>query len=300
MAALEGVRRDALRRLGDDLARGLRAESAIRLAWLFGSRVREAARAESDVDVAVLVDDACADGAQALHDARRRLVPAMTHAVRSDLIDLVILNNAPPLLCHRVIRDGILLYARSDVERVRFMRRTLGEYLDLEPRLREQTRLVVRRMKERRPRHDGRYHDLDIAILSRRLDALEDYVQRLRSLGRATESEYVANPDVHDLAARYLHLAAEAAIDIANHWICDAGLRTPDTNRDVFLVLEQAGEIDRALSDRLQNWASFRNVLVHEYLTIDHAIAYRAIRDGLGSLDALRRWALGKLDADRS
>ena len=141
---------------------------------------------------------------------------------------------------------------------------------------------------------------VDIAIFSRRLDALEDYLQRLRSLGRATESEYVANPDIHDLAARYLHLAAEAAIDIANHWICDAGLRTPDTNRDVFLVLEQAGEIDRALSDRLQNWASFRNVLVHEYLTIDHAIAYRATRDELGSLDALRRWALGKLDTDRS
>ena len=140
---------------------------------------------------------------------------------------------------------------------------------------------------------------VDIAIFSRRLDALEGYLQRLRSLGRATESEYVANPNIHDLAARYLHLAAEAAIDIANHWICDAGLRTPDTNRDVFLVLEQAGEIDRSLSDRLQNWASFRNVLVHEYLTIDHGIAYRAIRDELGALDALRRWALGKLDADR-
>ena len=160
MTELEGMRPGSLRDLGDDLARGLRGESAVRLAWLFGSRVRGAARAESDVDVAVLVDDARADGADALRDTRRRLVPAMTRAVRSDLIDLVILNHAPPLLRHRVIRDGILLYARSDVERVRFMRRTLGEYLDMEPRLREQTRLVVRRMKEGRPRHDGRYRDL--------------------------------------------------------------------------------------------------------------------------------------------
>ena len=37
---------------------------------------------------------------------------------------------------------------------------------------------------------------VDIAIFSRRLDALEDYLQRLRSLGRATESEYVADPDI--------------------------------------------------------------------------------------------------------
>ena len=148
MAEPGGLRRDALRRLTDELARCLRADPAVRLAWLFGSRIRGAARAESDVDVAVLVDDACADGAQALQAARFRLVPTMTRAVRSDLIDLVILNHAPPLLRHQVIRDGILLHARSDVERVRFMRRALSDYLDMEPRLREQARLAVLRMKE--------------------------------------------------------------------------------------------------------------------------------------------------------
>ena len=138
---------------------------------------------------------------------------------------------------------------------------------------------------------------VDTAIFSKRLDALEDYLQRLRSLGQASRAAYVADPKIHDLAARYLHLAMEATIDIANHWISDVGLRTPDTNRDIFVVLEQAGEIDPALSERLQSWASFRNVLVHDYLTIDHGIAYRVIREDLGDLDAFRRWALGKLDA---
>ena len=141
---------------------------------------------------------------------------------------------------------------------------------------------------------------VDTAIFSKRLDALEDYLQRLRSLGEAGEPEYLADPAIHDLAARYLHLAMEATIDIANHWISDVGLRTPDTNRDIFVVLEQAGEIERALSERLQDWAGFRNVLVHDYLTIDHGIAYKAIREDLGDLDAFRRWAVGKLDADEA
>ncbi|MCY4119905.1 MAG: nucleotidyltransferase domain-containing protein, partial [Acidobacteria bacterium] len=147
MAELEAVRDASTRRLGEDLARDLRSEPIVRLAWLFGSRVRGTARAESDVDVAVLVDDACADGSGALKDSYFRLIPLLTGAVRSDLIDLVILNHAPPLLRHRVIRDGVLLYARAEAERVRFAHRTLREYLDFEPRLREQTRLLVRRMK---------------------------------------------------------------------------------------------------------------------------------------------------------
>ncbi|MCY4026435.1 MAG: DUF86 domain-containing protein [Acidobacteria bacterium] len=136
---------------------------------------------------------------------------------------------------------------------------------------------------------------VDTEIFSRRLDALDGYLRRLRDLGRATEDEYLSDPTVHDLAARYLHLATEAALDLANHWISDAALRTPESNRDSFLVLEESGEIDRDLSQRLQGWAGFRNVLVHDYLTLDHRLAYRAIQHDLGDLDALRRWALGKL-----
>ncbi len=100
----------------------------------------------------MLVDDACAAGTTAVKNTYFRLVPTMADAIRSDLIHLVLLNHAPPLLRHRVIRDGILLYARSDAERVRFVHRTLREYLDMEPRLREQTRLRIRRLKEGRPR----------------------------------------------------------------------------------------------------------------------------------------------------
>ena len=133
---------------------------------------------------------------------------------------------------------------------------------------------------------------VDTEIFSRRLDALDSYLDRLRSLGEAEEPEYLAEPGIHDLAARYLHLAVEAAIDLANHWIADRGLRTPDSNRDSFTVLEEAGEIDAARAERLRGWAGFRNVLVHDYVNIDHRIAYAAIRDELAEF---RGWASGKI-----
>ena len=138
---------------------------------------------------------------------------------------------------------------------------------------------------------------VDTETFSRRLDALESYLGRLRSLGKAHESAYLANPGIHDLAARYLHLAVEATIDIASHWIADQGLRTPDSNRDAFTVLEESGEIDAALAERMRGWAGFRNVLVHDYISIDHRIAYAAIRDEPDDLAGFRNWALQKLDA---
>ena len=138
---------------------------------------------------------------------------------------------------------------------------------------------------------------VDTETFSRRLDALAGYLDRLRSLGEAPEPDYLAEPGIHDLAARYLHLAVEASIDLANHWIADRGLRTPDSNRDSFAVLEEAGELDAALAERMRGWAGFRNVLVHDYITIDHHIAYTAIRDELDDLMQFRTWALGKLES---
>ena len=140
---------------------------------------------------------------------------------------------------------------------------------------------------------------VDVEIFSRRLDALAGYLERLQRLGEASEREYLAEPGIYDLAARYLHLAVEAAIDLANHWIADRALRTPDSNRDSFTVLEEAGEIETALDERMRGWAGFRNVLVHEYIGIDHRIAHAAIRNELGDLADFRDWALGKVRPQR-
>jgi uncharacterized protein YutE (UPF0331/DUF86 family) len=77
----------------------------------------------------------------------------------------------------------------------------------------------------------------------------------------------------------------------------DRSLPAPEVNRDTFTVLEKAGELSPDLAERLRGWAGFRNILVHEYLPIDHSIAYRAIRDELRDLESFVSWALGKLAA---
>ena len=159
----------------------------------------------------------------------------------------------------------------------------------MEPSLRASTRRRIRRLREER--------DEIVDTETLRLDTLDDYVRRLLRFDRTSESDCVSDSGVHDLAARYLHLAVEAAIDIANHWNCAAGRRTPESNRDSLVVLQDARDIDPALSKRPRDWVAFRDVLVYDYPTLDHCIVRRKIRHELGDLDAFRRWALGKLGA---
>lgn len=44
-----------------------------------------------------------------------------------------------------------------------------------------------------------------------------DYVERLERYRAVDRQQFVADSDTHHLAERYLHLAVESALDIANH-----------------------------------------------------------------------------------
>lgn len=127
------------------------------------------------------------------------------------------------------------------------------------------------------------------------MEALLQYIDRLALFADIDRGKFVEEPDTHHLAERYLHLAVESALDIANHLIADAGLESPETYRDAFAILSRHGVVDEALGRRLQLWAGFRNVLVHAYLAIDHGLAWDAIAHDLVDLRQFAAVAAARL-----
>lgn len=108
-----------------EIERRLYRVPEVLFALLFGSRVHSRARPDSDWDVAVYLDDAL-DARQRFR-LRLRLIGDLENLGSTDL---VVLNEAPPLLGHRALQ-GKLLFARDRVAYVRYFVRTLGESLDL-------------------------------------------------------------------------------------------------------------------------------------------------------------------------
>jgi uncharacterized protein YutE (UPF0331/DUF86 family) len=136
---------------------------------------------------------------------------------------------------------------------------------------------------------------VDREVFRRRLDALLSYLDRLDAFADDDRATFVADRDRHNLAERYLHLAVECALDIANHLIADSGFEAPETYRDAFAILGTHGVLDAELARRMQSWAGMRNILVHLYLDIDHGVAWDAIRNDLGDLRAFAAAASVKL-----
>jgi uncharacterized protein YutE (UPF0331/DUF86 family) len=127
---------------------------------------------------------------------------------------------------------------------------------------------------------------VDRDVLASRLSALDGYLAELRSLRTASREEFVAEPALHHLAERFVHLACEAILDLAHHVVSDEGLRQPATYREAMQVLAEGGFVNADLAVRLADWVGLRNVLVHLYLNIDHGRVWDALHEDFGDLDA--------------
>ena len=120
---------------------------------------------------------------------------------------------------------------------------------------------------------------VDEEVIRLRLSRLEESLKKLSEIARTPEDEYVSAWRLRDVVERNLEVAAQSCLDIGNHLISSRGLRAPQGYADVFRVLSDAGALGAGLADEMGKLAGLRNILVHEYLEVDHRLVYRRIQD---------------------
>jgi predicted nucleotidyltransferase len=132
----------------DELTAALRSVDAIEYAYLFGSRARDKARPDSDVDLALgLTGGRDLELLGPLHD---RILEVLDPLVPGERLDLVVLTERTPVaLRQQVFRHGKLLFERAREHLVRLRALTAREWCDAEPRRREAWAITKRRILER-------------------------------------------------------------------------------------------------------------------------------------------------------
>jgi len=122
-----------------------------------------------------------------------------------------------------------------------------------------------------------------------RLEALKQYLTILKSLRGVTAQQLEEKIETRAKVERFLQLAIEACIDIGEIIISDLRLRAPQTSREVFDVLAEAGVLDKKFAQRFASVAGFRNILVHDYLKIDYQQVAKFINERLDDFNEFAR-----------
>ncbi len=121
------------------------SKDSVILAYLFGSTVRGDTGRLSDVDIGVLLDEKLSKKDR--FDLELKLISEIAILIKKNKIDLVVLNEAPLLLAHNIIKDGIVLKS-DEVERVKFETKILSMYIDEKYYIKRHTEETLKRIAE--------------------------------------------------------------------------------------------------------------------------------------------------------
>jgi predicted nucleotidyltransferase len=114
---------------------------AVRLAVLFGSTARGQARRHSDVDLGVSLHPGTT--------ARRSEIEAALGRAAGRTVEVVYLEEAPPLLRFEISRDGMLLLEREDGLWTDFKAKAMVDWWDWAPTARRIEETTIQRLRDR-------------------------------------------------------------------------------------------------------------------------------------------------------
>jgi predicted nucleotidyltransferase len=124
----------------------LRENPSVLFAYLFGSYGKGTAGPLSDVDIALYLDES--EKRTNFTDERLNLLDLANRVLRTDEVDLIILNEAPLSLKFQVLKTGQLLFSKDQTTRVHFETSVFDQYMDHEPLRYRNWRGLAARLKE--------------------------------------------------------------------------------------------------------------------------------------------------------
>jgi len=104
--------------------------SEIEVVYIFGSLASGKANALSDIDIGILLDKGQIDEKLYRYGYKAEILTDLIKLLKTNNVDLVILNEANYLLRHRVLYSGKVIYSRSEKRRIQFQVNTIDKYAD--------------------------------------------------------------------------------------------------------------------------------------------------------------------------
>ena len=114
-------------------------------AYLFGSYATGNEWAESDIDIAVYVNQ---KKIKDFFDVKINLLTLLTDALKTDDVDLLILNEATPVLKYEVLTKGVLLFTKDENVHTEFYLRGFKEFFDYRYLLEKNYKAAMAALKE--------------------------------------------------------------------------------------------------------------------------------------------------------
>lgn len=117
----------------------------------------------------------------------------------------------------------------------------------------------------------------NVSVIENKISAAKKYLGIVRRYRKYSRAELESNTDIRGAAERYLYLAAQSAIDVAEAFIAYKNFRKPTTMTETFYILNEERILTNVLTKKLAGMVGFRNIIAHDYGKINYDIVYKVL-----------------------
>lgn len=125
-----------------------------------------------------------------------------------------------------------------------------------------------------------------IKVIENKISSVRKYLKILQRYKGYKKEEIEGNIDIRGAVERYLYLAVQSAIDLAEAVIAYKGFRKPTTMSEAFDILNEERLIPAKLTNELVKMVGFRNILTHDYEKLDYKIVYNVLQNGRKDIES--------------
>lgn len=119
---------------------------------------------------------------------------------------------------------------------------------------------------------------IDKKSIQEKLEMLRVAIDKLEECKKASKEEFISDFKTSDSAMRNLVLGIEIIVDIGNHILNEVFQAHPKEYKEVIAMLGEYKVIPREFAKENMAMASFRNLLIHEYIKVDLKKVYQNLQ----------------------
>lgn len=111
--------------------------------------------------------------------------------------------------------------------------------------------------------------------MAARIEAIEECLRIIRKYLELKETHHVDQTEMQLILERCVERVIQAMLDIGAHIVSAKRLGRPERYDDIFQILTTNDILPLEFINRIKGLAGLRNIIVHEYLSIDYSLLER-------------------------
>jgi len=131
-------------------------------------------------------------------------------------------------------------------------------------------------------------------VVLNKVQTIQRCIKRIKEEYIGFEESFESDFTKQDSVILNLERASQATIDIATHIVKVRQLGLPNSSRELFELLFNAGIISEDVSKQMQGMVGFRNIAVHDYQNLNLEIVLSIINNHLDDFEKFIQEVLGR------